>query len=54
MDGFKSFESIIIIAATNHAEVLDKALTRPGACCVFACASARLRPAPAAGYEEGS
>eukprot|EP00668_Euglena_longa_P018481 GGOE01023059.1.p1 GENE.GGOE01023059.1~~GGOE01023059.1.p1 ORF type:complete len:598 (-),score=225.80 GGOE01023059.1:696-2489(-) len=30
MDGFKSFESIIVIAATNHAEVLDKALTRPG------------------------
>jgi len=30
MDGFKSFESIIVIAATNHAAVLDKALTRPG------------------------
>jgi len=30
MDGFKTFESIIVIAATNHAEVLDKALTRPG------------------------
>ena len=32
MDGFKSFESIIVIGATNHAAVLDKALTRPGMC----------------------
>jgi len=30
MDGFKSSESIIVIAATNHVEVLDPALVRPG------------------------
>eukprot|EP00283_Hemiselmis_rufescens_P016734 CAMPEP_0173457450 /NCGR_PEP_ID=MMETSP1357-20121228/57759_1 /TAXON_ID=77926 /ORGANISM="Hemiselmis rufescens, Strain PCC563" /LENGTH=478 /DNA_ID=CAMNT_0014424751 /DNA_START=83 /DNA_END=1519 /DNA_ORIENTATION=+ len=30
MDGFNSAEGIIVIAATNFPEVLDKALTRPG------------------------
>ncbi|MGB0843307.1 MAG: ATP-dependent zinc metalloprotease FtsH [Alphaproteobacteria bacterium] len=30
MDGFESNEGIIIVAATNRADVLDKALLRPG------------------------
>jgi len=30
MDGFGVEETIIVIAATNRAEILDKALTRPG------------------------
>lgn len=30
MDGFNSSEGIVVIAATNFPEVLDKALTRPG------------------------
>ncbi|KAJ1483797.1 peptidase family M41-domain-containing protein [Baffinella frigidus] len=30
MDGFVSSEGIVVIAATNFPEVLDKALTRPG------------------------
>ena len=30
MDGFNSAEGIVVIAATNFPEVLDKALTRPG------------------------
>jgi len=30
MDGFNSAQGIIVIAATNFPEVLDKALTRPG------------------------
>ncbi len=30
MDGFAAHESIIIIAATNRADILDKALLRPG------------------------
>ncbi|MEW5305088.1 MAG: hypothetical protein WDW36_007651 [Sanguina aurantia] len=30
MDGFKATENIIVVAATNFAEVLDKALVRPG------------------------
>lgn len=30
MDGFNSSENIIVIAATNIPEVLDKAITRPG------------------------
>ena len=30
MDGFNSGQGIIVIAATNFPEVLDKALTRPG------------------------
>ena len=30
MDGFDSNDNIIVIAATNHPEVLDKAITSPG------------------------
>lgn len=30
MDGFNEIENVIIIAATNHIEVLDSAITRPG------------------------
>lgn len=30
MDGFDSRDNIIVIAATNHIEVLDSAITRPG------------------------
>jgi len=30
MDGFKETENVILIAATNHIEILDPAITRPG------------------------
>lgn len=30
MDGFTTDENIIVLAATNNAEILDNALTRPG------------------------
>lgn len=30
MDGFEAAEGVIVIAATNYAESLDAALTRPG------------------------
>lgn len=30
MDGFSTDEKVIVIAATNHIEVLDSAITRPG------------------------
>ena len=30
MDGFDKTENIIVLASTNRAEILDKALLRPG------------------------
>jgi len=30
MDGFDTKESVIMLAATNRADILDPALTRPG------------------------
>ena len=30
MDGFKENEGIIVVAATNRAEIIDEALLRPG------------------------
>ena len=41
MDGFGTDETIIVLAATNRADVLDKALKRPGrfdrhGCCWYA------------------
>ena len=30
MDGFTTDQSVIILAATNRADILDKALMRPG------------------------
>jgi len=30
MDGFEAAEGVIVVAATNYAESLDAALTRPG------------------------
>lgn len=30
MDGFSTKEYVVIMGATNRAELLDKALTRPG------------------------
>lgn len=30
MDGFETNENVIVIAATNHIEILDSAITRPG------------------------
>ena len=30
MDGFETNETIIVLAATNRPEMLDKALLRPG------------------------
>ena len=42
MDGFSSSEGIVVIAATNFPEVLDKALTRPGYLCVYVCIHAYI------------
>ncbi len=30
MDGFDTFENVIVFAATNRKDILDPALTRPG------------------------
>jgi len=30
MDGFDTRTNVVVLAATNRVEVLDKALTRPG------------------------
>lgn len=30
MDGIESLKNVIIVAATNRPDILDKALTRPG------------------------
>lgn len=30
MDGIESLNNVIVLAATNRPEIIDKALTRPG------------------------
>ena len=34
MDGFESNKGVVVLAATNRADILDQALVRPGRVCI--------------------